>query len=176
MEEILAFLLSKGTQLRHTKKEFLIRQGERSDKVCFVKNGVVRHYLLTAQGGEKTIRLSRENDFFYTSIVSYFGDEPSYIFCQCLTDCELIHWERSKLNDLFRAYPELERFKNQRLINFILEKHKKEVSLLTKNAEERFKDFCTTRLELFNRIPHHVIASYLDITPETLSRLRSRIP
>ncbi|WP_027136433.1 Crp/Fnr family transcriptional regulator [Gaetbulibacter saemankumensis] len=174
MNEALSILLNKGTSKSYSKKEFIIRQGETSNKIYFVKHGVTRHYVLTRDGQEKTIRISLEQDFFYSSIVSYFKNEASYIYCQCLTDCDLIYWESSLIEELFKEYPDLETFKNQQLINFILEKHTREIALITQNAEGRYQQFCKTRLDLFNRIPHHIIASYLDITPETLSRLRSK--
>jgi len=173
MQNILALFLSKGTLVDCRRKQFLIEQGAVCDKVYYVQEGVTRHFVITQEGQEKTIRISKENDFFYTSIVSYYRNEPSYIYCQCLTDCRLIFWERNQLEGLFTEYPDLGEFRNQQHINFILEKHKKEISLLTRNATERFNDFCLDNGALFNRIPHHIIASYLDVTPETLSRLRS---
>ena len=174
MQEELALLLSYGVPVQFGKKDFLIRQGERSVKVYFLKKGVIRHFVVTPDGREKTIRLSRENDLFYSSIVSYYNNEPSYIYCQCLTDCELLSWDRNELEDLFARHRQLADLRNQQHIQFILEKHRKEITLLTKNAAERFREFCRENLELFNRIPHHIIASYLDITPETLSRLRRK--
>lgn len=173
MQNALNILLSKGTLKHYKKREHLITQGETSDKVFFIKKGVTRHYVITPEGNEKTIRISKENDFFYSSIVSYYTQEPSYIYCQCLTDCDLFFWNSDTFEPLFLHNTQLAEFKNKQLINFILEKHKKEVSLLIKNAEERFIEFCDESIELFNRIPHHIIASYIDITPETLSRLRS---
>ncbi|RED49459.1 Crp/Fnr family transcriptional regulator [Seonamhaeicola aphaedonensis] len=174
MNDPFNFLLKSGTSKNFEKKEFLIKQGEKSNKVFFIKEGVTRHYVITPDGHEKTIRISKEHDFFYSSIISYFKNESSYIFCQCLTDCKLVIWNRNHIEDLFSQFPEIASFKNQQLINFILEKHEKEISLLTQNAEDRYLEFCDKNLELFNRIPHHIIASYLDITPETLSRLRSK--
>ena len=174
MQEELNLLFSEGTLKHYKRKDYIIKQGQFSNKVFFVKNGVTRHFVITPEGSEKTIRISKENDFFYSSIVSYFKQDPSYIYCQCLTDCDLIFWESSRIESLFRNNPILDRYKSQLLINFIVEKHKKEVSLLTKNAENRYIEFCNDNLQLFNRIPHHIIASYIDITPETLSRLRKK--
>ncbi|WP_242132186.1 Crp/Fnr family transcriptional regulator [Aestuariivivens marinum] len=173
MLEELDLLLSQGNTIRYKKRDFIIRQGETSNKVFFVKKGVTRHYVITPEGKEKTIRISKENDFFYSSIVSYFKNMPSYIYCQCLTNCDLIYWESLKLEALFKTNSKLADFRNTQFVKFILEKHNKEIALLTKSAAERFEEFCKNNLELFNRIPHHIIASYIDITPETLSRLRS---
>jgi CRP-like cAMP-binding protein len=174
MKEALDLLLSKGTFKEYKKKDFLIVEGQVSKKVYFLKHGVVRHYVITHDGNEKTIRLSKENAFFYSSIVSYFTNEQSYIFCQCLTKAELIYWDFDKIEQLFVDYPKLGDFRNKQLMNFILEKHRKEIALLTQSAEKRYIGFFNANMELFNRIPHHIIASYLDIAPETLSRLRAK--
>ena len=174
MKEALDLLLSKGTLKHCKKKDYLIEEGQVSKKVFFVKHGVVRHYVITHDGNEKTIRLSMEDDFFYSSIVSYFTNEPSYIFCQCLTTAELIYWSSDEIEQLFVDYPKLGDFRKKQLMNFILEKHKKEIALLTQSAEVRYTEFFSANKKLFNRIPHHIIASYLDITPETLSRLRAK--
>ena len=174
MQETLDLLLSKGTVKHFKKKHYLIEEGQVSKKVFFVMHGVVRHYLITHDGNEKTIRLSKENDFFYSSIVSYFKNEPSYIFCQCLTNAELIYWNSDEIEKLFVDDPKLGDLKNKLLMNFILEKHRKEIALLTQSAEARYKEFFDANMGLFNRIPHHIIASYLDIAPETLSRLRAK--
>jgi len=174
MQEALDLLLSKGTVKHFKKKDYLIEEGQVSKKVFFVKQGVVRHYLVTHEGNEKTIRLSKENDFFYSSIVSYFTNEPSYIFCQCLTKAELFYWNSDEIEQLFVDEPKLGDLRNKLLMNFILEKHKKEIALLTQSAEARYKEFFDANMGLFNRIPHHIIASYLDIAPETLSRLRAK--
>ena len=176
MREALDLLLSKGTVAHFKKKDYLIEEGQVSNKVFFIRHGVVRHYLITHDGNEKTIRLSKENDFFYGSIVSYFKNEPSYIFCQCLTKAELIYWNSDEIEQLFIDDPILGGLRNQLLINFILEKHRKEIALLTQSAEERHNEFFDANMGLFNRIPHHIIASYLDVAPETLSRLRSKKP
>lgn len=174
MNKELSILLDNGTSTTLKKKDFIIEQGQISDKVYFIIEGVVRHYVITPDGKEKTIRLSKENNFFYSSIVSYFKKKPSYIYCQCLTDCKMVCWSSDHLNELFKNHPKLAEFRNNQLINFILEKHDKEVALLTKNSEERYQEFCKHNMALFNRIPHHIIASFLDITPETLSRLRAK--
>ena len=135
MAESLQLLLSNGSKQHYPKKHYLIEAGQISKKVFFVKQGVIRHYVITQEGHEKTIRLSKENDFFYSSIVSYFTHEPSYIYCQCLTESELLYWHSDEIEQLFAHNPELGKIRNQQLMNFILEKHKKEISLLTQSAK-----------------------------------------
>lgn len=166
-------LLKLGTKTSFNKNEYILRQGQISNKVYFVVNGFVRHFVIDKEGNEKTIRLTQENGFFYSSNISFYLGEPSYINCQVLEKTELIYWTSSQLENLRNENSGFLQFENQQLITFIIEKHKKEISRLTKTAKERFVEFNETKAGFFNRIPHHIIASYLDMTPETLSRLRS---
>ena len=162
-----------GRQVQYNKHDYILRLGAVSSKVYYVKKGIVRHYLIDNDGKDKTIRLSKEGDLFYSSNISFWRQEPSYVNCQTLTDCDLMYWTKSQLDDLSKVNKDFVLFELSKLKDFIIEKHKKEISRLTKNARERLVEFNEFKLELFNRIPHHIIASYLDMTPETLSRLRA---
>lgn len=174
MNNIFKILINNGKEISLKKRTFILEAGQISTKVYFIKKGVVRHYIIDSNGNKKTIKISKENDFFYCSIISFFTDEATYIYCQTLTEVELVFWDREKLDILSRKYPEINTFRNQKLIDFIVQKHKKELSLLANGARERIEEFNVDHKELFNRIPHHIIASYLNISPETLSRLRKK--
>ena len=166
--------LEMGSPINYKKKEHILRYGEVSRNVYFVVEGVVRHYVIDYLGNEKTIRLSQENDFFYSSNISYWKGDASYINCQALLNTRLLSWTKHQLDHLSSIEPAFVLFESNKLREFIMEKHKKEISSITKNAEERLLEFSETNIDLFNRIPNHIIASYLDMTPETLSRLRAK--
>lgn len=175
MEFSIEEFLSSGHEVQYKKNAHILEQGEISRNVYFVIEGVVRHYLTDASGAEKTIRISCENDFFYGSNISFWKEETSYVNCQALSDVRLRYWSKTELEQLSVKAPAFIVFENAKLKEFIIEKHRKEISRLTKNAEERLIEFNASHIQLFNRIPHHVIASYLDMTPETLSRLRAKM-
>ena len=174
MEFSLDSFLKSGHSIEYKRNEHLLIQGDVSKRVFFVIEGVVRHYVIDYSGNEKTIRISKEQDFFYSSNVSYWTGEPSYINCQALLDTKLIFWTKDELDALRVNQPEFAKFETAKLKDFIVEKHNKEISRIIKDAEERLIEFNETDLILFNRIPHHIIASYLDMTPETVSRLRAK--
>ncbi len=166
--------LKSGHLIDYKKNEYILKQGKVSRGVFFIIEGVVRHYVVDFLGNEKTIRISKENDFFYSSNVSYWTGNPSYINCQVLLNTKLRYWTKDELDNLSSIEPGFVAFESVKLKDFIIEKHNKEISRITKNAKERFIEFNETNIHLFNRIPHHIIASYLDMTPETLSRLRAK--
>lgn len=170
----LKHFLNSGKPVAYKKNEHILRQGSISNGVYFISVGVVRHYVTDLNGNEKTIRISRENDFFYSSNASYWAQQPSFINCQALTEVELSTWTKTELDNLSLNDAGFALFEKEKLKDFIIEKQKKEIAHITQNAEMRLAGFNSTYKELFNRIPHHIIASYLDMTPETLSRLRAR--
>ena len=167
--------LELGHPIDYEKNAHILNQGHVSRRVFFVIEGVVRHYVLDFSGVERTIRISKENDFFYTSNVSFWTGEPSYINCQALSECKLIYWTKQELEHLSVTQPAFIEFESTKLKDFIIEKHNKEISRITKNTEDRLLEFNETNINLFNRIPHHIIASYLDMTPENLSRVRGKL-
>jgi len=175
MQDPLQLMISTGKSRSFSKYEFLINSGEVSKNIYYIKEGVIRHFVNDSEGNEKTIRISKENDFFYSSIVSYFREEPTYINCQAMTNTYVIFWEKEQIEALMESNEMLRSYQYKQLVNFIIEKHNKELSLLTKTSIERLMEFNESNISLFNRIPHHVIASYLNMTPETLSRLRSQV-
>jgi len=172
--DIEAFLKT-GKPCFFKKNEYVLRQGELSNKVYFVVNGFVRHFVIDKDGNEKTIRLTIENGFFYSSNISFYLGEPSYINCQVLENTNLIYWTSKQLDELRSSNTGFLEFESKQLISFIIEKHKKEISRITKTAKDRLTEFNKNNIAFFNRIPHHIIASYLDMTPETLSRLRANL-
>lgn len=167
--------LKTGKPVSFNKGDYILRQGEVSNKAYFVIKGFVRHFVINPDGNEKTIRLTPENAFFYSSNISYYLGEQSYINCQAIEPCECLYWEKQELDKLKEVNLEFIKFESEKLIEFIIEKHLKEISRLTKTARERLEEFNEKNISWFNRIPHHIIASYLDMTPETLSRLRANL-
>tara|TARA_Y100000385_G_C13066346_1_gene626879 strand:- start:355 stop:882 length:528 start_codon:yes stop_codon:yes gene_type:complete len=167
--------LKSGCSISYKRNEHLIEHGDISRRVYVVLEGIVRHYVVDYLGNEKTIRISQENDFFYSSNVSYWSGTPSYINSQALLNSRLLYWTKDDLDYLSSTDPEFVLFEKEKLKDFIIEKHKKEISRITKNAKDRLIEFNEENINLFNRIPHHIIASYLDMTPETLSRLRAQL-
>ncbi len=173
--DVLQLLQNQGHSKLVRKNDHLLRSDEICERIYLIRSGVVHHYVLDHKSRERTIRLSKEGDFFFSSIVSHFTGDPTYICCQALTDATLLYWEKSDLDILALKHPEIGEFRNKQLIKFIIEKHQKELSFIVNDSATRLEEFNKSNISLFNRIPHRILASYLNISPETLSRLRSTI-
>ena len=155
------------------KKEEFTSIGEYSDRVAFIIQGVMRAYYLTPTGKEYTKTIFTEKEFLapLTSIVT---GEKSLIALQALTHVDILVTRYRAIEELYAKYHVLEHM-GRKIIEFQwAEKEKRELELITLNAEERYDLFVKHRKGLLERIPHHYIASCLGITPVALSRIRAK--
>lgn len=157
------------TPVQLERNDYLIREGEIEKYIYFVQEGALRAYLITEEE-EHTIRFGYTNSII-TSINSYFTGEPSIIAIQALRKSNLLRTTK----DLFETYISQD-------INRLLKYHEilkdlvasfmeREIDLLTKSPTERLNRILKRSPHLFQEVPHKYIASYLRMSPETLSRL-----
>lgn len=158
----------------HCKKgDILLRPGQVSLDVYFVLEGVVRQYYLI-DGEEKT------SDFFVdeqwvVSLNNINPDLPSTYYLECCVDCKLLVGNSSKGEELYRKYPNLETV-SRKLMEKVFMAQQEKIQLFTINTPPlRYQNLLKMRPDLFQRIPQYQIASYIGVTPESLSRIRKRI-
>lgn len=166
--------LNKGKLKKYLANEYLLKSNECCNSWIFIKKGVTRHLITTNEGKEITKNFTTEQNFVFTSISSFLSKSESRVEFQTLTDCEIIEWEQSVFNHYFNT-EKWQTFYHLLLENLILKKELKEISLLNDNAEKRYLKFINSRGFLLNIVPHYHIASYLSMSPETLSRIRKII-
>ncbi len=159
--------------IRHfAKNELFLREGEVCKSIGFIEKGSMRLYY---DSPEKEAC----NDFFFEnsvvgSFASFLTDMPSIVSIAAIEDCEVILFHKDDLINLVQKFPSF-----KRLADFILQEHfiraeKREEALLKFSPEKRFKNLLEEHPKIFNRVPLYYVASYLNITPETLSRYRTR--
>lgn len=153
------------------KGEVFIERNKRNEKEYFALSGVCKSYLLNPDGNEITISLFTEN-----SVLSpYQIRTPKHISnlsFKALTDVELASINAKAFEKLMVENIEIRSFGNTVLQNELVSKVEKEIGLASLTARERLIEFRTKYKILENLIPHTDIASYLGITPISLSRLR----
>lgn len=186
VEELKAFLESfefltpdevetvvQNTLVREYKKgSILLREGAISKECYAVVRGCVREYYLK-DGLEKTTAFFTEGQPV-NSFSSYTNQVPSRHFLECTEDCLLTVGNESLVEEMCQRIP--------RLQEFIMDEVQKEAgalqermaSFMTSSPEERFVDLMQNNPGLMNRVPQHQIASYLGVTPESLSRIKKR--
>ncbi|MEX6625348.1 Crp/Fnr family transcriptional regulator [Tenacibaculum salmonis] len=172
LQEIEAFF-EQGTIKKIPANTVLLKESQTCNSFTFLKSGITRHYIITNNGKEITKNFTTEKQFVFYSISSFLDGKPSKVQFQTLTDCELIQWNKKKFNHFFYKNNWKE-FYHHILQNIILKKEEKEISHLKDDAQKRYENFLYKKGNLLNQIPNYHIASYLGITPETLSRIRKK--
>jgi CRP-like cAMP-binding protein len=192
MEELLSFLnliassegwpLSAGCldYLRKTIKiaslkegEFLLSSGQVCTNLYFIQKGLLKCFYIVHE---------REvSDWFFgeletvVSIDSFYDQVPSEDFIQALEDCELFYITHQELSYLYRNYIEFNVVGRVLTNKYLRIWHRQARNIRMLTAEERYLFLLKTQPELINRVPVRDLASYLDMSRETLSRMRGRI-
>lgn len=155
------------------KGEVIWNAGEISRHILFINRGALR-YFYSKGGKEINGQFFFENEFF-TDYYSFITREPMDFTTEALEDSSLLLMPRNGINDLYERFKSFERL--GRLIaeqNFI-SLHNTRVDLHTKTPEELYLDLLQNRPLVVQRVPLYMIASYLGITPEHLSRIRRKV-
>ncbi|MUG84925.1 cyclic nucleotide-binding domain-containing protein [Paenibacillus timonensis] len=152
----------------------LLRQGEPLDKCYFVLLGCVRQYSVDKAGKEVTSN-------FYTEeqAIAYFnrpkqGSTSDYSLI-CLEFCVLVVGQLDAEQGMYEKYKQLETMTRRMIEENFGEVQDQFAAFIASTPEERYKNLLLSRPGLADRVPQHQLASYLGMTPESLSRMKKRI-
>lgn len=162
------------TERKVKKNENLIRAGEYPKTIGFVNEGLFRYFYTNHEGVEFTKGFFMENTIIssYSAILENRG---SYFTIEALEDSVIEQVSYDKFNELFSEHPCWNQFLLPVIQKGYIVKEEREREFLLYNAESRYKAFLKKYPGLDQRIKKHIIASYLGITPESLSRIRNKM-
>ncbi len=164
-------LLSLFEVIELKKGHRLIDQGTIVKHQYFVVSGCLRTFMVDPDGKEHTIQFAIEN-WWVSDYISYYKGTNAQLIVECLENCSLLKVNSNDLNTLFDKLPVVERFFRKQLENAFVAFQTRILSSLHQTAEERYELFVKNYPDLEQRVKNYQIASYLGITPESLSRLR----
>jgi CRP-like cAMP-binding protein len=172
-DELDKFLSISKTNSFH-KGEYFIRAGEMPTKMGFVIKGLFRYVYISDEGKEFTKSFMPENRFLsaYSSMIL---NQPAYFFIEALEDSNILEISYHDWLDLRKSHPCWDRLLLQMIEKGFIVKEKRERELLLLDAERRYRIFLEEFPDLEARVKQHIIASYLGITPERLSRIRKKM-
>lgn len=165
--------ISLGHRKTIARKTLIISPNKVADRAYFLKAGIIRHYTQN-KSVQFTKNLIRGPRFMLPSLTSFFLEIPSTIYCESLTDLEVVEWSRADLMEFAEGHPRMYKFLLRGLVKAFRSKEEKEIAFVTRSAEQRYRHFLQEFPSLINEIPIQYIASYLGIRPETLSRIRAK--
>lgn len=162
-------------KIKHYKKgDFLLRQGEKCHHSFFVEKGLLRQYTIDNKGKEHVLQFAPEN-WFMTDRDSVYFNQPSNYFIQAIEDTAVFLLSEELILQLSKSNSAFTEFNNKLLHNHIKQLQKRIIQLQSATAEERYLDFIKVYPDLLLRVSQVLIASYLGITPESLSRVRKEL-
>lgn len=160
--------------IRHvTKGTLLLQEGQSSNEVYFVLEGIIRQFYLV-DGAEKTSDFFTEEQWVLSEN-NFSGKQASGQYLECCSDCVLMVGNSTKGEDLYALYPNLGTISRKLMEAVFIQQQAKLEAFVTGNPQSRYLNLLKNNPGLFQRVPLYQIASYIGVTPESLSRIRRRI-
>ncbi|MFC5408412.1 Crp/Fnr family transcriptional regulator [Larkinella bovis] len=153
--------------------ERYVQAGDRCTTIAFIEKGCGRLFY-EIDGWEVSKEFVFENSLL-GSFVGFFTQKPSNVNVATLEETHILELNYEDVMQLCRTYPTWQRFATLLLQDQLMRVERREASLLKDSPEDRYRRLLEEHPKVLNRIPADFVASYLGITPETLSRYRSGI-
>jgi CRP-like cAMP-binding protein len=168
--EDFSLLAGKITVRTFEKRELLLRPGEVEQYMNFVIHGLARMYFYKGKF-EVILNLAKEKELISSSS-SFLSGNPSNYYIETLEPTTLLSITRDDLESVYRQNSRIERLGREMITHFVLEKEEWEHACMRLDTRERFLQFVERNPELVQRVPQKYLASYLNMKPETFSRLK----
>lgn len=172
-EEEVTIFLSEFRKVELDKGTAFVEEGEICNKVGLIETGIVK--CVYFKKGEEVIEEFLCENSFVTNYPSFLTQTPSEKEIRCIESCCIHIIDRESLMELGKNHAFVERMANRTSEQLFLRGQKRIQSLLTSSAMERYKELIAQRPDLVQRIPQYLLASYLNVQPETVSRIRKKL-
>jgi CRP-like cAMP-binding protein len=154
--------------------DFAQRAGEAATHAVFVASGCLRIYVIDARGKEHIVQFLPE-EWWWSDTVSLTSGQPSLYFAQAIEPTELLRIDPASHQRLLDALPAFANSFRAGLQRHNAAKDRRIVSALSASAADRYTEFVATYPSLAQRVPLWMVASYLGVSPETVSRIRKNL-
>lgn len=156
------------------KRQYLLQEGDVNKHTAFVSKGLLRSYTIDDKGNEHILQFAFEG-WWMGDLYSFLTEEPSMFNMEALEDCELLLITKPSWELLLDKVPAFEKYFRILIQNNLIATQKRLMGTLSETAEQKYTNLINNFPGCLNRVPQHMIASYLGITRETLSRIRGNI-
>src|SRR6476659_2656149 len=156
------------------KRQYLLQEGDVCKYQAFVEKGMLRSFRIDEKGTEHILQFASEG-WWVADLSSYITGETSLVNIEALEDSQLLLLSKPSWDQLMQSIPKFEHYFRIIIQNHLIATQKRLMQSITETAEEKYLKFIEMYPQCLQRVPQHMIASYLGITKETLSRLRKNI-
>lgn len=154
------------------RKRFLLGEEDICKYTAFVEKGLLRSFIIDRKGGEHTLQFSLEG-WWASDLASFLTGTPSRYNIEALEDSELLLITKPSWDLLLEKMPVFERFFRVLIQNNLIVTQRRLMDSFSDTAEQKYNNLLESFPDIFQKVPQHAIASYLGISRETLSRVRS---
>ena len=165
--------LSKTETKPFKAKTILLNAGEVATCTYFVNSGILRSFNINDNIIEHVLHFACEG-WWIGDMYSYISGKPGNLFLEVLEDAEVVIITKENQQQLYQEIPKLERFFRILAENSLVSHQERLMDNLSLTAEERFEKFCSKYPTLIQKVPQKHIASYIGVTPEFFSKMKSR--
>lgn len=189
MEDILLQNIAKHVSLTDDEKQIVLNQFESAtyktktvllepgaigDWAYFVKKGIVRNFTVDNNAVEHVISFASPG-WWVADMYSFLAGKPSHSYIEVVDDAEVYIISKEKQEQLYELVPKMERFFRILIENSLIANQQRLVDKLSLTAEERYENFTKKYPDVKNCLPQKHIASYIGVTPEFFSKMKSKL-
>jgi CRP-like cAMP-binding protein len=156
------------------KRQYILQEGDVCKYISFVEKGLLRSYTIDERGNEHIMQFAFEG-WWISDQFSFFTGEPAIYNIDALEASELLLLSQQAEEQLLQKIPKFERYFRILLQNSLISTQRRLIGSLSQSAEQRYNELITGCPSIPRRVPQHMMASFLGITPETLSRVRKQV-
>jgi len=171
--ELIRIIESLFTLRKYKKGDTILNMGENTKVVCLILQGIVRGVYIDMEGEEITKCFSKEGEWccFYNML----KDGPSEYWIEALEDCQVAEIKVDQINNILKEYQQLRILYDELYNTAFMLNDEKGVSFQKMQAKERFYKFTNKYPDIEERVKQEYIASYIGITPSSLSRIKRKL-
>jgi len=153
------------------KRQYFLQEGDVCKYIGFIVKGSARTFTVDEKGHEHILKLSLEN-WWLADFESFYLLTPSRFNIEALEDLEVLQSTNAQIEEYLKHIPAFLAMANVISQNYTIANQKRMQAAMSYTAEERYEDLISNYPNFLQRFPQNMIASYLGLSPETLSRLK----
>nr|WP_297306766.1 Crp/Fnr family transcriptional regulator [uncultured Flavobacterium sp.] len=173
-EEEKQIVLNQFETASFKNKEILLKPGQIGDWAYFVQQGIIRNYTIDENATEHVLSFASPG-WWIADMYSFLAGKPSNSYIEVIDDAEVYIITKDKQEELYKLVPKTERFFRILIENSLIANQQRLVDKLSLSAEERYENFAKKYPEVKNCLPQKHIASYIGVTPEFFSKMKSKL-